>query len=87
MLITSIPGILWPMTIIALQEPKLIAEIMEIAEHEGQSATDFVVEAVERYIALRRQKRIISPLPAIPKWLYLLPAAKFRQHQSYRRWF
>jgi hypothetical protein len=46
------------MTIIALQEPKLIAEIMEIAEHEGQSATHFVVEAVQRHIALYRQKRI-----------------------------
>ena len=74
--ITSIPGILWPMTIIALQEPKLIAEIMRIAEHEGQSATDFVVEAVERYIALHRQKRILAETEA---W-YALPAT---QRQRY----
>ena len=76
MLITSIPGILWPMTIIALQEPKLIAEIMEIAEHEGQSATNFVVEAVERYIALRRQKRILAETEA----RYALPVS---QRQRY----
>lgn len=43
---------------IALSEPKLIEEIIEIAEHEGQSANDFVLEAVQRYIALYRQKRI-----------------------------
>jgi hypothetical protein len=43
---------------IDLHEPKLIAEIMEIADHEGQSATDFVLEAIQRYIALYRQKRI-----------------------------
>ena len=64
------------MTTIALQEPKLIAEIMEIAEHEGQSATDFVVEAVQRYIALYRQKRIQAETEA---W-YRLPVA---QRQRY----
>ena len=61
---------------IALQEPKLIAEIMEIAEHEGQSATDFVHEAVQRYIALYRQKRIQVETEA---W-YRLPIS---QRQSY----
>ena len=64
------------MITIALQEPKLIAEIMEIAEHEGQSATDFVVEAVERYIALYRQKRIQAETEA---W-YTLPVS---QRQRY----
>lgn len=76
MLISLIPGILLSMITIALQEPKLIAEIMEIAEHEGQSATDFVVEAVERYIALYRQKRIQAETEA---W-YRLPVT---QRQRY----
>ena len=61
---------------IALREPKLIAEIMEIARHEGQSADDFVLEAVQRYIALYRQKRIQAETEA---W-YRLPEL---QRQSY----
>ncbi len=60
------------MTTIALQEPKLVAEIMEIAEQEGQSATAVVIEAVQRYIALHRQKRIQAETEA---W-YRLPAAQ-----------
>ena len=76
MLAIVIPDILSSMTTIALQEPKLIAEIMEIAEHEGQSATDFVVEAVQRSIALYRQKRIQAETEA---W-YRLPVA---QRQRY----
>lgn len=61
---------------IALQEPRLVAEIMEIAEREGQTASDFVVEAVQRYIALYRQKRIQAETEA---W-YRLPAS---QRQRY----
>jgi hypothetical protein len=64
------------MTTIALQEPKLIAEIIELAEQEGQSATDLVIEAVQRYIALHRQKRIQAETEA---W-YRLPVT---QRQRY----
>jgi hypothetical protein len=67
------------MTTIALQEPKLIAEIMEIAEHEGQSATDLVIEAVQRYIALHRQKRIQAETEA---W-YRLPVADRQQYAGH----
>lgn len=69
-------GILNLMMPIALQEPKLISEIMEIAEHEGQSATDFVVEAVQSYIALYRQKRIQAETEA---W-YHLPESVRQQY-------
>jgi hypothetical protein len=61
---------------IALREPKLIAEITEIARHEGQSADDFVLEAVQRYIAHYRQKRILAETEA---W-YRLPKSERQRY-------
>jgi len=64
------------MMTIALQEPQLVAEIMDIAEQEGQSATDIVNEAVQRYVALHRQKRIQAETEA---W-YRLPVAERQRY-------
>ncbi len=52
------------MTIIALREPQLAAEVQEVAEREGVEATDFVAEAVRRHLAAYRQKRIIAETEA-----------------------
>lgn len=61
---------------IEVNEPKLIAEILEIAELEGQSANDFVLEAVQRHVALYRQKRIQAETEA---W-YRLPESKRQRY-------
>lgn len=66
------------MNVIALQEPQLIVQVTEIAQIEGQSAHEFVTEAVRHYVAIYRQKRIQVETDA---W-YALPAPKRQTYQG-----
>lgn len=66
------------MNTIALQEPELVSQITRIAESEGQSAVEFVSEAVRVHVARHRQKRIQAETDA---W-YQLPAETRAQYRD-----
>ena len=61
---------------IVLQEPHVVAEVTAVAAQEGQTAADFVLDAVRRHLAAYRQRQIQAETAA---W-YRLPAAVRRQY-------
>lgn len=58
------------MVSVQLREPHLINEVEQAALHEGRSPEDLLQEAVRKYLASYRQKRILAE----SKVWYQLPA-------------
>ena len=66
------------MNVITLQEPQLVAQVTEIAKVKGQSANEFILEAVRHHVAMYRKKRIQAETVA---W-YALPLAQRQAYQG-----
>jgi hypothetical protein len=52
------------MTIISLEEPELVQEVRLIVQQDNAAAQAFVAEAVRRYLAAYRQKKIMAETEA-----------------------